>query len=195
MKILLFFLLSINVCTVFAQGLDGKVILGLNVAQVDGDFIWGYNKPGINTGLAGTLKLAKKMKFQLEILYSIKGAGSTISQPFLKSSFDYIDFPLTIMYEAQKKWHLQFGMCINYLLSAKYDMSGFGYNDVKYVMHTFDFAYLAGIEYKLAEEWAINARWLYSAIPINNYNLLFTRGLYHNYLTFSIRYTFIKSTH
>lgn len=57
-----------------AQRIKGAVIAGMNITQVDGDEIYGFNNLGLNTGLAAILPFGKNFSFQLEVLYSQKGS-------------------------------------------------------------------------------------------------------------------------
>jgi len=58
----------------FGQRIKGALIAGMNISQVDGDEIYGYDKFGLNAGAAAILPLGKNFSFQLEILYSQKGS-------------------------------------------------------------------------------------------------------------------------
>jgi len=57
-----------------AQRIQGALIGGMNIAQVDGDEIFGYSKIGANTGLGALVPLGNSMFFSIETLFSQKGS-------------------------------------------------------------------------------------------------------------------------
>jgi len=68
-----------------AQRFIGGVAVGMNITQVDGDEVFGYNKVGFNGGPYLKFMLDKKQRFSLtmELLYTQKGA--------MKKSGSYVD--------------------------------------------------------------------------------------------------------
>jgi len=66
-----------------AQRFIGGVAVGMNLTQVDGDEVFGYNKVGFNGGPYVKLMLDKKQRFSvtLELLYTQKGASKRYPAP------------------------------------------------------------------------------------------------------------------
>ncbi|MEZ5082305.1 MAG: outer membrane beta-barrel protein [Bacteroidales bacterium] len=60
--------------TIYGQRIQGAVIAGMNLSQVDGDEVYGYKKVGLNTGLGALLPIKKRFLLTMEILYNQKGA-------------------------------------------------------------------------------------------------------------------------
>ena len=58
----------------YGQRIKGALIAGMNISQVDGDEIYGFNKVGLNMGGAAIVPLGKNFSFQLELLFSQKGS-------------------------------------------------------------------------------------------------------------------------
>lgn len=58
----------------FSQRIKGALIAGMNISQVDGDEIYGFNKVGLNVGTAAILPLGKNFSFTVETLFSQKGS-------------------------------------------------------------------------------------------------------------------------
>jgi len=110
--------------SVSAQRFIGGMAAGINLTQVDGDEVFGYNKIGFNGGPFVKLMLDKKQRFSLtlELLYSQKGAllknrtyveyiakGDTLlidpnypdydKKIFYKLRTDYLEVPLLVHFE------------------------------------------------------------------------------------------------
>lgn len=58
----------------YGQRIKGALIAGMNISQVDGDEIYGFNKVGLNIGAAAILPLGNNFSFTVETLFSQKGA-------------------------------------------------------------------------------------------------------------------------
>lgn len=71
------------------QRFKAGVIIGLNMAQIDGDNSNGYIKPGITGGLRGVAIITDKIELSIELLFDQRGSRS-------QSSFDPIFFPFKI---------------------------------------------------------------------------------------------------
>ena len=184
------------IADIYAQGVQGKFIIGINAAQVDGDAMFGFNRIGPVVGGAANVKITQKLSFQPELYYSMRGASSTIYQPFLSTILHYVDVPLIINYQLKKRWALQAGLSGCYLVNALIDPVGYGYIDVTNRLNKYDICFVVGAEFAISEEWAVNIRYNYSAIPFgkqsaDNTALLNYSNWFNNYLNFTIRYLFI----
>jgi len=69
--------------SVSAQRFIGGIAAGMNVTQVDGDEVFGFNKVGFNGGPHVKLMLDKKQRFSvtMELLYTQKGAVQKYPTP------------------------------------------------------------------------------------------------------------------
>jgi hypothetical protein len=101
--------LLIAVCCFFpshssAQKIRGAFILGANLAQVDGDEVYGYKKWGWNIGPSAMLPLGKNFSLQLETLFSQKGAYQKYSNqygdstPYYNLRLNYLEVPVLLTY-------------------------------------------------------------------------------------------------
>jgi len=114
--------------SVSAQRFIGGVAVGMNVTQVDGDEVFGYNKVGFNGGPYVKLMLDKKQRFSItmELLYTQKGAVRKYPAPndvniaigdtafidpryaevngkyFYNLRTDYLEIPLLLHFEDPK---------------------------------------------------------------------------------------------
>lgn len=126
------FLLVIFASTLSAQAdkengtFSAAAILGVNLAQIDGDAELGYNKVGLNVGGRVGVSFTKNFETALEILFSQKGSQSKYIKGvprMLKCNLNYIEIPIEFSY---KDWEifdrenntsymrLQFGAGVSY---------------------------------------------------------------------------------
>ncbi|MCL2290670.1 MAG: PorT family protein [Bacteroidetes bacterium] len=111
-----------------AQRFIGGLAVGMNLSQVDGDEVFGYNKVGFNGGPYVKFMLDKKQRFSLtmELLYTQKGAVKKYPAPngvrvaledtalidprfpeyntkyFYNLRTDYLEIPLLVHYDDPK---------------------------------------------------------------------------------------------
>ena len=98
--------------TLFAQtGKDkgtfsAAAILGVNLAQIDGDAEFGFNKFGLNVGGRVGVSFTKRFETALEILFSQKGSVSKRIEGMprtLQCNLNYIEIPIEFAY---KDWEI-----------------------------------------------------------------------------------------
>jgi len=86
----------------------GGIALGLNLAQVDGDMYFGYNKPGISSGCFVRVHFTPRLSVGMELLYTQKGSNgdAVIESPFMGTyvakchiGLSYVEVPVTIQYK------------------------------------------------------------------------------------------------
>ncbi len=76
-KFFILFLFSTLVYTdaeIYGQRIKGEIIAGMNLSQVDGDEIYGFDKAGLNMGLGAIVPLGKHFAFSIETLFNQKGS-------------------------------------------------------------------------------------------------------------------------
>ncbi len=100
---------------VSGQRIKGQIIAGMNLSQVDGDEIYGFDKVGMNMGVGAMVPLGKNFSFSLETLFSQKGSyqgnqyedvvvdtatGQVIAtyNGMYKLKMDYVEVPFLIQY-------------------------------------------------------------------------------------------------
>jgi hypothetical protein len=59
---------------IYGQRIKGELIAGMNLSQVDGDEIYGFDKEGLNMGLGAIVPLGKHFAFSIETLFNQKGS-------------------------------------------------------------------------------------------------------------------------
>lgn len=101
--------LSVIIFLTFSYGLSAQkfsasVLFGVNAAQIEGDELAGFHKPGIHGGLRVAYPLKPKVDIGLELLFSQRGSKtprSAIDQ--VVTNLDYISIPVFINF---KDWYI-----------------------------------------------------------------------------------------
>lgn len=112
-----------------AQGFKGSVVAGLNLAQIDGDDLYGYNKLGFTGGFKLDYPVHQRVDMSLEMLFSEKGStdGFGFGSPATSyTSLRYLDLPIMV---SIKDWFIEdanyhkvsahAGLNFGYLFDAK----------------------------------------------------------------------------
>lgn len=204
-RLALVLLLSSVIYQARAQKFVGKLILGFNGAQIDGDGMSGYHKAGFVAGAGVLFPISEQWMLGPEIAFSMKGSQTSSDQ--LEKGYDriryrlnYIDMPIVATCKIRPGFSALVGAQANYLMRAKLD-AGFnspGYQDVDYLFKKMDFGILAGLEYEVFDNVWLNGRFCYSivstnAVGLTNPNFAVwgaqTRGgFYNNYVQMSLRF-------
>jgi len=73
--VLLFFALGLNAQEIPEQRFEAGLIAGFNMSQLDGDDLIGFHKIGINTGGRVSARLSKRLRLNMEMLFSQQGSS------------------------------------------------------------------------------------------------------------------------
>jgi hypothetical protein len=188
----------------FAQRFKGKIIGGINGAQIDGDGFGGFNRGGLLAGVGAAFKIDDHWSIGPEFLFSGKGSQVTLDQfnelgiPPIKYKLNYIDLPIIASYAVRERFGVLVGLSFNYLLSAEIDPGTNlePYDGMPYFKRM-DYQVLAGMEYEVFDNIWLQGRWSYSAISINAIGTTSPGfpsvtgqrgGMFNNLLQFSLRY-------
>ncbi len=198
----LFVLLFFAYSEVRAQFFKGFVSLGFNVAQIDGDEVYGFKKVAPNLGIGAMLPLnANKqnegLQVSMEINYSQRGAKeSTAGDPFIyKASLDYIDIPLMLHY-MDKKGGVTLGVGLQYsrLIHSSEswtlpDTLIFGMDRPTITKASFlknDLAIVGDLRFTIWQKFKLDVRYQYSLLPIRKdfeFNNSYLPEDFNNYRT------------
>jgi hypothetical protein len=162
----------------FAQGGTFKagVIGGVNLAQLDGDILAGYNKLGLHAGVTVGVQVSDLFRTNLEILYVQKGSRSSKDEQGIaggaltRYSFDYVEVPLMLNY-VDGGFMLNAGFSysrlvrVREMLVADVDLTTIEADFV----NTNSFSLLAGIGYFITENIGIEVRYAYDPFTVINY--------------------------
>lgn len=202
-KLSLFLLLSFYFMGSYAQKFEGGVTGGLNMTQLDGDRLSGYNKAGLNGGFWISYTFNDKWSAGLEFLYTQKGAirtnnQDTISSPetFDRYRINYLELPFFAAY-TYKKFSFQGGLALGVLLKAEV-LDFTGNQDFTDQFKPFDNQFLLGAVYTINKKTAVQLRYQYSirSLARDDWRTVFVDnafsttivGLYNNMFSVSLRY-------
>ena len=180
-----------------AQEFNAGIFGGINASQVDRDGYGGYNNLSLTGGVFVNREFSDGFFWQFEIKYGGRGAyylGENVVEDFHKTSFHYIEFPLSVNYLHQDKVEAEIGVSPDILISYKAyladryeaDIDGIGDNR-RAGINAF-----AGIYYWFHPSLGAGIRFTYSIIPFATREGASVRyldsGYFHNVLSLTCTY-------
>jgi hypothetical protein len=128
MQTLLFLLFSFSLMAQNSPFKAGATV-GLNLAQVDGDKEFGYQKKGLTLGLRGGIVINQRLEILTELLYNFKGAQPTLQEkatlePLVTLDLHYADIPILAKFSFGQseddyyKWNVYGGLSYGRLLRS-----------------------------------------------------------------------------
>ncbi len=200
MKKILFFLGLVLVITfdeIQGQQVFGGLVFGVNGSQVAGDVASGYDKAGIHAGLFAYTYLSEKSVFQMELVYSQKGARKN---PTEKNGYqqyllrlNYVDLPFIYKYIYNEQLSFEAGLSYGYLL-YHYEEANFSLDVGNAGFHRHALNIIVGLNYRFAERWAAGFRSTNSLYQVRDHVSGASRfpnfGQYNDVLTLTLQYFF-----
>lgn len=187
-----------------AQVIKGYVAGGINLAQVDGDEVYGYKRIGGNMGVAAMIPLGMNFDISLETSFSQKGA---YQKPQYKSDslngayelrLNYVEVPVLIHYTDKDFISAGLGFSWGRLVGASEYEHGFQTattaNNGVYALN--DYSVLLDLRMRMSDNLKLNFRYQYSMASIrtreftNLANQKWTRDQFNNLLTLRLIYMF-----
>ncbi|MFY0644948.1 MAG: PorT family protein [Bacteroidia bacterium] len=180
-----------------AQGYQAELLLGANFSQIDGDQLAGYNKLGLNTGIAISRKVKEPWEWSFEILYTQKGSKKVIDPevftPTLKIDYHYAEVPILARYNFNKKIRFFAGPSVGISVFNERDDNGFIAKEE--ALLKYEVAFHLGGTYFFTDHWGAELRHSYSVLSIRDYPIVvnsptwFGRaGWYNRLYTIGLRY-------
>lgn len=190
----------------FAQNILGGIILGCNQAQVDGDEVYGFYKPGLNAGATAIVPFGSNFSFFLETIFSQRGAYKkypysfdttfTVSQlPYYNLRLNYLDIPFGVQYNDKDVITVGAGFTYGRLVSGKEVEHGrlVPWNSKQGPYDKDDYNVFVDTRFRLYWKIWFHFRYSYSIdhIRIRTFtanNRTWVRYQYNNFLTFRLIY-------
>lgn len=158
----------------------GGLVAGGNFAQVDGDYVAGYHKYGLNAGAIVYLPLRTHLAASLEILYDQKGSKSkdpvTLPSGITMSSYamklNYAEVPVMINYFDKRKTNFGIGISVAELASSSESITTYPVQNIdltKYPFKKTDIDFITGCNLHLWEGLYFNIRFQYSIASIRDH--------------------------
>lgn len=183
------------------QRFKAGLVLGVNAAQINGDFSAGFNKLGLQGGLRGITIFTEKTHVALELLYSQRGSQTELvpdnSVEQRKIHLDYVEVPVIFIYkdwldEEKGFYKIEFngGLSYSRLLNVKIEDVDFDpFGDL---FNKNDFAFVLGAGFNLSEKWSLAFRYNRSMNLLFNpeKNNINSKALLGFFLNFRAQYTF-----
>jgi len=198
----------------FGQRIQGAVIAGFNLSQVDGDEIFGFKKIGVNAGVGATLPIGKNFSFSIETLYNQKGSnqgkqysdtdslGNELNGAY-KLRLDYLEIPVLFQYNDRDIITAGVGFSYGRLVRVE------EYEHTRKVETTTlnggpysrsDYNVIADVRFRVLKKFPrfkLNLRYAYSMVKIRTRDFYDTRGQYdttrdqfNNLISFRLIYMF-----
>jgi len=193
--VLLVMSLFLTTVSVDGQQFNAGFFGGLNVSQVSGDPYQGFNKFGFNAGVFVNRLIDQNFYWQAEIKYGTRGVyeGPTeTSTSLYRSSYHYLEFPLSVQYIFDANIMLELGTSPEMLITTIFwDENGILDKSQYPENRRFGLSVFTGIGYWLNEKMMVGFRYTNSAIPFREteeWNNPQYRGSFHNVLSFSLAY-------
>lgn len=148
--------------TLQAQRFQAGISGGINLSQLDGDDLSGFNKPGISAGPFVSTILSDRWQFSMELLYSQLGSSKSLGDPASaaldKIAIQAVEVPLLMRFR-EWKFLLAGGLSYFRLIDSKVtDYTGL---DVSNLVQLQDnhLALVLGSAVFLQENWGLDIRW------------------------------------
>jgi len=177
------------------QELNFGIYAGVTASQVDGDAFRGFNKLGGTAGLFFNKHIEYNIYWQAEFKYVSRGVykgPSDNDQTLYRSTYHYVEIPLSVHYRVQEKFILELGTSPEVLVGVAYeDENGIlnpeGYPEIRRL----GLSVFAGVGYWFSERMMLGLRYTNSAIPFRDpqeWNHPQYRGYFHNVMSLSLAY-------
>lgn len=153
--------------SVQAQRFKTAAVVGLNMAQIDGDDLAGYRQPGINAGLRTSAQLSDKWQLGLELLFSQQGSDrgpDDLGGAYENIRLNMVEVPVFLQYS---EWKFQLAAGISYarMINNKVDET-FGGVQARLIDEN-SISMTLGGTYFFNDRWGIDARWTRAFYPLN----------------------------
>lgn len=184
-----------------AQDFEADLLLGANFSQVDGDQFGGYNKLGLNVGIAINREIKEGWEGSFELLYSQKGSKKVldpdIPEPSLVLNYHYVEIPLLARYTLNDQIKFYAGPSIGINVFNERDDNGF--ISEEQALTPLEFALQMGGTYYVNKNLGFDLRHGYSIASVRDYPIVFNSptwfgraGWYNRWFTVSVRYSLGK---
>lgn len=178
------------------KGFSGTAVVGINLAQIQGDNLAGYDKPGISAGFKISYPVKPIMDLSMELLYSTRGSqeklfGSVNGSGLGTTNLKYIELPVIVSIkdwlienEGYYKVKAEGGVSLGYLFDV--ESQNAVYNDGLGNLREQDISFLIGATYNINSHLGFTLRYTRSLVDL--YQL--EGELISYFLTFRTDYTF-----
>jgi len=105
-----------------AQRFEGGIVAGINLSQLDGDRLAGFNHIGLNAGGRVAAILSDRWQLSMELLFSQQGSKRTLNDDpgavFERINLNMVEVPVMINF-LEWKFHVSAGLSYGRLINFK----------------------------------------------------------------------------
>jgi len=162
-----------------AQTFEAGLIGGINLSQLNGDNLAGFNQIGLNVGGRVAVQTSERWKWNIDILFSQKGSNKgkddPRSAPFDSYRLNYAEVPIMISFldwldeddeDIYYRLHFTAGVSVGQLVNFKVvDFVGQDVSDLQSFNKT-SIDLIAGATYFINPHIGINAQYSYAALDV-----------------------------
>lgn len=167
------FLFLLNIClpsATVAQRFSAELTAGAVGSQVSGDELGGFNKGGFAGGIGVRTRLKDHWSLGFRIMYIQKGSRkpSKLDQgdpSFYLMRLNYIEVPFMLRYTSTKKFFLEAGPSLGYLLSS-YEEDENGEMPFRTPFLDFDLCFNAAAGYPITRNLDFIFTYQQSVVPV-----------------------------
>jgi hypothetical protein len=151
-----------------AQRFQGNASLGINLAQLDGDDLAGFNQPGLVGGIGSSYLLSESWQLGIEILASQQGAAMSSSDPlsaaYKRIRLNVVELPIQIQYTT---WNFQFGAGLSYSAAINQRIVDFSGLDISnnFTVERSSINFLVGGTYYFNPTFGVDVRYTSGILP------------------------------
>ncbi len=143
------------------QRFRGGLIAGINMAQIDGDRLYGYNKLGFNAGVKVNTILTERWQLSLELIYSQQGSSRSkndLGSSYQRFNLNYVEVPVMINF-LDWKLHFSGGLVYGRLIDFTVeDIFGEDITDAE-EFNDNALSYILGATYFINDNWGASIHW------------------------------------
>ncbi len=144
-----------------AQRFEGGLTAGINMSQLDGDLMAGYNQIGLSGGIRASAMLAEKWRLGIELLYSQLGsdrARNDFYSLYDNIRLNFVEAPVLLSF-TDWKFRIYTGASYSRLINYKV-ISSLGEDITDQQNYNPDmFSLIFGASFHFTEKIAADVRW------------------------------------
>ncbi|MDH3649865.1 MAG: PorT family protein [Saprospiraceae bacterium] len=163
------------------QTFEAGIVVGVNASQINGDFLAGYDKLGLHTGLKVRVSTWEHVEWSMELLLSQRGSRADIfTKDTRKIHLNYVEIPLLAAFKDWLKddfYKIRFEGGISYGRLVGNNVSFEGVEDQIDEFNNDDLSLILGATLFTSERIGFSFRYTHSVTPLlnNKRNLEFSR--------------------
>lgn len=148
--------------SLWGQTFQASALVGMNLSQIDGDDLIGFNLIGANAGLRVVAVLNDRWRIGPEILFSQQGArlakSDIFANNFSEINFNTLEVPLMVYF---KDWRFTAEAGVAYQRLISYSAAALDGADITETtfLQEDQFNFQTGVTFYLKPNWGFNFRW------------------------------------